>query len=404
MRNKKGLMVVMASIGLLMGLAIVIASHYYSEQVYVSIGEGHHDLIQTLGIVQNQLQFFEDAALVSFDASVLLLGEYGGFYSDNLINGYILKDQVESLTESSDIISDGETLIFSGNTQYRNIDETTFGGTVIIAELPVLIMSNPDGTLSGPGFSGTITYATGAWQLTFDSAPDPYTYFTFSYTFDPLYLSTEPKHLNPHIWDVIYCDKTLSQEYIVWEAECIPSLTDTISNFDYLLVYNFANIVDNYPMKSIYDSDSGAMSEYFFEYTIDSTVLTEITFIGVPYLNQEYSPLLDENDEWDGISLQSQSYISKAIIYGKNYALAFYPYFHVQKTNIGIFDVINKTIKNANSLSDPSLCSPENLCGFVEGTAIVIEPSGNFVKFKVPLGYEDKNYNLKFALRIPPPT
>lgn len=102
---------------------------------------------------------------------------------------------------------DGSTKSFSGN--LYDIDRGILRGSISITATvggsPVTITepSKPDGTLSGTGVTGTIDYDTGAYALTFTTAPDADTDIEFTWVAKPEVIIEGVEDFSPHSLQIL---------------------------------------------------------------------------------------------------------------------------------------------------------------------------------------------------------
>ena len=85
-------------------------------------------------------------------------------------------------SETANTDPDGALKIFSGTLAHGAIQNSSITFTATIAAAPVTATDNGSGVLAGTGVTGTINYTTGAWALTYVTAPDNTTNITVNYT------------------------------------------------------------------------------------------------------------------------------------------------------------------------------------------------------------------------------
>jgi phage tail-like protein len=97
--------------------------------------------------------------------------------------GGLTEDELP-ITDDIVALPDGIETAFYGKVQHAPLFASTLVGTAVVDTATVAITDDGVGGLSGTGVTGTIDYETGAWTLSFSSAPDNHTNIVFNYTYD----------------------------------------------------------------------------------------------------------------------------------------------------------------------------------------------------------------------------
>tara|TARA_Y100000034_G_scaffold134138_1_gene201741 strand:- start:5523 stop:6371 length:849 start_codon:yes stop_codon:yes gene_type:complete len=83
MKGKKGIVIILMSVGMLAVLAVILLANTNASYFRVDVGQSYAELVKTTAISQNIVNYVEDSAELSVEESIIRLSANGGYTSSN---------------------------------------------------------------------------------------------------------------------------------------------------------------------------------------------------------------------------------------------------------------------------------------------------------------------------------
>lgn len=143
----------------------------------------HKRISRAKGLVLHPIVETERDDIEAPSKGLVVFNSDTGRWEGNTADSHVELD-ITVVEEEIDDTPDGVIVTFSGTLANTDVLESSLVITATVSASPVVGVDDGAGNITGTGItSGTINYATGAWSVTYDTAPDDTTVITASYTY-----------------------------------------------------------------------------------------------------------------------------------------------------------------------------------------------------------------------------